>query len=164
MFAKQLTPKSWVLSNAKTNKSLGMVNLRDDKYFLMGVKESFESLEDIASKHFKTTLKDQEDTSKEVRPLVTDINGYPVKHPEACEFETKYIGDIAIETYKLKPGSKKIYAAGWIGLKFKNGLGCGIGVLFDTLKVDGFIGPYKNEIDLQFAAKQYNNGNNNDSI
>lgn len=157
MIVKQLTPKSWVLSNAKTNKSLGMVNLRDDKFYLLGVKEPFNSIEDIASKHFNTLLKEAE-PPKEIKEPVTEINGYPVKHPEACEFETKYIGDIAIETYKLKPGSKKVYVAGYIGLKFKSNLGLGIGVLFSTLSEGSFIGPFKNEIDMQFAAKQYNNG------
>ena len=159
MFAKQLTPKSWVLSNAKTNKSLGMVNLRDDnKFYLLGVKESFDSLNEIASKQFKTSLKNPEDSVKNTKVAVTDINGFPVKHAEACEFETIYVGTVAIETYKLAPGSKKVYAAGWIALLLDTHVGGGIGVLTNRLFEGGFLGPFRTELDLQFATKQYNNG------
>lgn len=154
---KQLTPTTFMLSDTKTEKTIGMATLKEQKYYLLGIKEPFESLDAVAN-HFGTQIKDPEDDSDDSE-IVTEINGYPVKHKTACEFETKQIGDIVIETYKIKPGSKKVYAAGYFGLKFKSNLGCGIGVLFDTLVNTGFIGPFKNEIDLQFAAKQYNNEN-----
>jgi len=156
---KQLTPTTWMLKDTKTEKTAGMVSLRDDKYYLLGNKESFNSLDAIAA-HFGTTIKEPDDETDDSE-VVTEINGYPVKHSTACEFETKYIGDIAIETYKVSPTSKKVYAAGYFGLKFKSNLGCGIGVLFQTLENTGFIGPFKNELDMQFAAKQYGNGDNN---
>lgn len=159
--AKQLTSTAWMLSDTKTEKSIGMVNFRNDKFYLMGNKEPFDSLEAIAS-FYGTELKDPDDETNDSE-VITEINGYPIKHRFACEIETKYIGDIAIETYKTKPGSKKVYAAGYYGLTFKaSPLGCGMGVLFQTLVDTGFIGPYKTELDMQFAANKYNNETKND--
>jgi hypothetical protein len=155
ILVKQLTPTTWMLNDTKTEKTIGMVNFRDEKYYLLGSKEPFSSLDAIAN-HFGTTIKEPDDETDDSE-VVTEINGYPIKHKTVCEIETKYIGGIAIETYKTKLESKKVYAAGWYGLKFKSNLGCGIGVLFQTLVDTGFIGPFKTEIDLQFAAKQYNN-------
>lgn len=154
---KELTPTTWMLNDTKTEKTVGMVKLKDEKYHLLGQKEPFDSMEAIAA-FFGTQLKEPDDETNDSE-VITEINGYPIKHKTAVEIETKYIGDIAIETYKVKEGSKKIYAAGYFGLKFKSNLGCGIGVLFQTLVETGFIGPFKSEIDLQFAAKQYNNEN-----
>lgn len=155
ILVKQLTPTTWMLNDTKTEKTVGMVSLRDEKYYLLGNKEPFCSLDAIAN-HYGTTIKEPDDDTDDSE-VVTEINGYPIKHKTACEIETRYIGEAPIETYKIKPESKKIYAAGYFGLKFKSNLGCGIGVLFQTLVDTGFIGPFKNELDLQFAAKKYNN-------
>lgn len=154
--AKQLTEKSWMIRDTKLEKSVGMVNLRDNLFYLLGVKEPFESLDAVAT-HLGGQLAASEQEIKE--ELITEINGFPIKHRTACSVETKEINGIKIETYKTSESSRKIYAAGYFGLIFKNGLGCGIGVLYQTLLDNGFIGPYKTEIDLEFSAKQYSNRN-----
>lgn len=152
--AKQLTDKTFMIRDTKLEKSLGMVTLRDEKYYLLGVKEPFNSLEDIAT-HFGGKLAvTQEEVEAE---LVSDINGYPIKHRTACCLETKEINGVTIETYKVSENSRKVYAAGYFGLMFKNGLACGIGVMFQTLVDNGFIGPFKSEMDMEFKAKEYKN-------
>ena len=142
-----------MLSDKKTEKSLGLVTKKENGFFIMGVKTPFNSLEDIAEKHFKSEIAEPEDKIEE--EVVSEINGYPIKHKGACDFETKEVNGIKIETYKTKPGSKKVYAAGFFGVPFKSGMNIGAGWLFQTLIDNKFIGPYISEMDAQFAAKDY---------
>jgi hypothetical protein len=153
--AKPLTETTWMMRDTRLEKSLGMVNKREDKYHLLGVKETFDSLEAIAQ-HFGGELVDVED--EETTETVSDIKGFPIKHKGALEFETKDVNGVTIETYKTKAGSKKVFAAGWYGLKFKNGLVPSYCPKFQTLLDNTFIGPYTNELDLKFHGKKFNLG------
>jgi len=155
--AKQLTENSWMLKDVKLDKSIGMVRKSDlGRYVIFGIKTSFDSLEEVAA-HFGGELVELDD--EEVQEILEPkfINGYPVKHREAFETESKEIKGVIVETYKNKEKSRKVFAAGWYGMKFKNGLVNCFCPKFSTLENSDFIGPYKNEIDLEFEVKKYNN-------
>lgn len=156
--AKQLTETTWMLSDTKTNKSVGMVNLKNNKFVLLGKKDEFESLDEVAlslGNKLKDTATQEDDTASEA---VTDINGVPVKHAAACEFETQTLDGVLIETYRIKAGYRKIFAAGYYGLKFKNGYVTAFCPLYKTLVDNGFIGPYNNLIDCEFYVNKTNKG------
>jgi len=155
ILAKQLSPTSWIMKDEKTEKSLGIVKLSDEKYTLFGKKDIYDSLESVAQALGGELVEADEENSEEV---ISEINGYPIKHKGACEFDTKEIAGKEIKTYKTKVGSKKVYIAGWVGLTFKNSLVLSLCPKFKTIEDNGFIGPFKTKLDLDFHAKKYNMG------
>jgi hypothetical protein len=156
--AKQLTETTWMLSDAKTGKSISMVNFKNNKFVLLGKKVEFETLDEVALSLGSKLQQHKDEVDTEVSEAVTDINGYPVKHPEACEFETQELEGVKIETYRIKAGYRKVFAAGYYGLKFKNGYVTAFCPLFKTLVDNGFIGPYNNQIDMEFHVNKINKG------
>lgn len=156
ILAKQLTENSWMLNNTKLNKNVGLVNQKNGKFFLIGNALEFNSLSEVA-KHLGGKLLDSpQEISEEEKEAnaVSDINGFPVKHDEVHDIEEIELNGEKIQTYKIKKGSKKIYAAGYFGLLFKSGACGAFCPLLKTLIDHGFIGPYNNEIDLEFNLKK----------
>lgn len=156
--AKQLTENSWMLADAKSGKTVGMVNFKNNKFVLLGKKQEFDTLEKTAEFLGGKLLDTANEEDVVMSEPVTDINGVPVKHAAACEFETQTLDGVSIETYRIKAGYRKVYAAGYFGLKFKNGYVTAFCPLFKTLVDNGFIGPYNNQIDMEFHVNKINKG------
>lgn len=154
---KQLTETSYMLSNSKTNKSLGIVNYKNEKFSLIGRKEQFDSLEDIAKEFDGKIQKSSEEDNNETAS-VTEYKGFPIKHPEACDFEEKVIKGVTLYTYRSKPGGKKFCCAGYYSSKFKTNYSLVLCPMVKTLIDNEFYGPYTNLIDAKFQTDKLNKG------
>ena len=155
ILVKQLSANSFIMSNSKTSKSLGLVNLKEDGFHLLGNKTVFKSLDDIAS-HFGGNI--EELSNEESAPQITEIEGIPVKHGSACDMQDFVVGEKSLKVYKTKVGSNILFAAGYFGLKFKNGYVATFCPKLKTLQENDFIGYYTNEMDLNFHLKKINKG------
>jgi hypothetical protein len=150
MYAKQLTETSWIVNSSKTGKSLGIVNLKNNNYVLLGKGNTFAKLEDIAL-HFGEKLEEQAELEPET---TTEVNGYPCKHGIA--FDIQQEEGNGISTYSNKEKGKVRYAAGYYGIKFKSGFVAAFCPKYETLQANEFIGPFKAKFDMQFEINKNN--------
>lgn len=155
---KKLTDKCWILNDQVSQKTVGMVSLKEDaKYYLTGNNDKgFDRMSLLIQEIFNDDIYETPEGGTVKSNSITQINGYPVQHENACELETKEINGILIETYKTKIGSRKTYAAGHFGLKFKSGLVLTLCPKVSTIQENGFIGPFRTELDAEFASKRTN--------
>jgi hypothetical protein len=134
----------WILE--ENAKRVGMMNFKDDNYVITLKKK------DIVA-HDKLELK-----SMGIEFIMRDLSqggnlevmGYPTDQEELFNVE-------AIKGYPCftkKAHSKSIHAAGWYGLKFKNGWVAVLCPRLSTLENNIHVGPYKTKMDLKVILQQ----------
>lgn len=135
--------KFWILEENATR--VGMMNLKDNNYTVHIGKQDFVA-------HDTSELRNM-GIEFAVRDLThgghISVMGYPTDQEDV--FNVKEID--GFPTYTKKIESNSIHAAGWYGLKFKNGWVAVLCPRLSTIKNNEYCGPYKNKMDLKSALK-----------
>lgn len=154
MFAKKLTDNTWMLTQDSGVK-LGIAKKVNDEFVLIGKKEKYESLYDIAGKHGEK-LKEANITTETLKDL--DIEGFPIKHKEFHNVEAHTITEAVdtIYSYNNSEKSEVLYAAGYYGIWFSNQYVIKKSPKLVTILENDFVGPFKDEFTTKFAVSQKN--------
>ena len=136
--------KFWILE--ENAKRVGMMNLKDDNY-IINLKKA-----DIVA-HDKGELK-----TLGIEFILRDftqgghleVMGFPTDQEEV--FNVQELKGYPCFTKKAQ--SKSIHAAGWYGLKFKNGWVAVLCPRLSTLDNNTNLGPYKTKMDLKVVLQQ----------
>lgn len=136
--------KFWILE--ENAKRVGMMNFKDDNY-IINLKKA-----DIVA-HDKGELK-----TLGIEFILRDftqgghleVMGFPTDQEEV--FNVQELKGYPCFTKKAQ--SKSIHAAGWYGLKFKNGWVAVLCPRLSTLDNNTNLGPYKTKMDLKVVLQQ----------
>ena len=140
--------KFWILE--ENAKRVGMMNFKDDNYIINLKKTELvaHNETDLKKMGIEFILRDftqgghlevmGNPTDQEEVFNVQEIKGYP------C--------------FTKKAHSKSIHAAGWYGLKFKNGWVTVLCPRLSTLENNTHLGPYKTKMDLKVVLQQQKEG------
>lgn len=136
--------KFWILE--ENAKRVGMMNLKDDNY-IINLKKA-----DIVA-HDKGELK-----TLGIEFILRDftqgghleVMGFPTDQEEV--FNVQELKGYPCFTKKAQ--SKSIHAAGWYGLKFKNGWVAVLCPRLSTLDNNTNLGPFKTKMDLKVVLQQ----------
>ena len=140
--------KFWILE--ENAKRVGMMNFKDDNY-IINLKKA-----DIVA-HDKGELK-----TLGIEFILRDFSqgghlevmGFPTDQEEV--FNVQELKGYPCFTKKAQ--SKSIHAAGWYGLKFKNGWVAVLCPRLSTLDNNINLGPYKTKMDLKVVLQQQKDG------
>lgn len=140
--------KFWILE--ENAKRVGMMNFKDDNY-IINLKKA-----DIVA-HDKGELK-----TLGIEFILRDftqgghleVMGFPTDQEEV--FNVQELKGYPCFTKKAQ--SKSIHAAGWYGLKFKNGWVAVLCPRLSTLDNNTNLGPYKTKMDLKVVLQQQKDG------
>jgi hypothetical protein len=140
--------KFWILE--ENAKRVGMMNLKDDNY-IINLKKA-----DIVA-HDKGELK-----TLGIEFILRDftqgghleVMGFPTDQEEV--FNVQELKGYPCFTKKAQ--SKSIHAAGWYGLRFKNGWVAVLCPRLSTLDNNTNLGPYKTKMDLKVVLQQQKDG------
>lgn len=147
---KPITENSWIL-HTNGNK-LGMLIQNANGYKVIGSldRKAFDNLEDLSQ--FLGGKITVEDVEQEQESEISDVDGYPIKHPMAY--------DIQLETYpsytKVEHSSTR-YAAGYYGVQFPNGWVSSYCPKITTLEDNKWIGPFRTRLEMLNAITQQKN-------
>lgn len=144
-----ITEKSWVLYKKSTK--LGLMRLQNDEYILIGESEfagTYESIENL-EKSLSDKIKFEQIEDKESEK--SKVEDYPIKHSEAYDIT---LGEYP--SYTKRPGSNDRYAAGYYGIKFKNGWQGGFCPRVTTLEAHEWKGPFKTKMEVDHTVKTEN--------
>ena len=153
---KKLTDKCWMLNDHATQKTVGMVNLKDENYYLVGKNQAFPRMSLLIQEIFNDDIYETPDGGTVKSNHITQIKGFPIRHENVIICGSEIINEKNIEIYKLKENSETTYAAGWFALNFKKGLVAAHNPRVNTLKQNEFIGPFYSEMDMEIEVKRYN--------
>jgi hypothetical protein len=140
--------KFWILE--ENAKRVGMMNFKDDNY-IINLRKA-----DIVA-HNTTEL-----TTLGIEFILRDftqgghleVRGFPTDQEEV--FNVQELKGYPCFTKKAQ--SKSIHAAGWYGLKFKNGWVAVLCPRLSTLDNNTNLGPYKTKMDLKVVLQQQKDG------
>jgi hypothetical protein len=141
--------KFWILE--ENAKRVGMMNFKDDNY-VINLRKT-----DIVA-HDKCELK-----TLGIEFILRDftqgghleVMGFPTDQEEV--FNVQELKGYPCFTKKAQ--SKSIHAAGWYGLRFKNGWVAVLCPRLSTLDNNTNLGPYKTKMDLKVVLQQQKDGN-----
>lgn len=141
--------KFWILE--ENAKRVGMMNFKDDNYVINLKKKDIVAHDKIELKKMgiEFILRDFTQGGH------LEVMGYPTDQEEV--FNVEKIRDYPCFTKKAT--SKSIHAAGWYGLKFKNGWVTVLCPRLSTLDNNTHLGPYKTKMDLKVVLQQQKDGN-----
>lgn len=139
----------WILE--ENAKRVGMMNFKDDNY-VINLRKT-----DIVA-HNKGELK-----TLGIEFILRDftqgghleVMGFPTDQEEV--FNVQELKGYPCFTKKAQ--SKSIHAAGWYGLRFKNGWVAVLCPRLSTLDNNTNLGPYKTKMDLKVVLQQQKDGN-----
>lgn len=134
----------WILE--ENAKRVGMMNFKDDNY-IINLRKT-----DIVARD-KTELK-----TLGIEFILRDftqgghleVRGFPTDQEEV--FNVRELKGYPCFTKKVQ--SKSIHAAGWYGLKFKNGWVAVLCPRLSTLDNNTNLGPFKTKMDLKVVLQQ----------
>lgn len=132
----QITENSWFM---KTNSDITGLLIKKDKYtFLTKTnKETFDTLDDIASKYGKISY-----IEREVE-IASNIDGFPVRHKDIEVISS----NPPIFVKKTKIGSNVEFYAGYWSIKHPNGWGSALCPKVSTVKETEHEGPFRTKLE-----------------
>lgn len=152
---KKLSDVSFVLSCTKTSRTIALVSMKDNKFHVFGQKDSFDTLDELASNFNAELVFDETENENTTAPI---IDGIQIKHDEAFDIQEKSIKEVNVFTYSSKKGSSVRFCAGYFGIQGKSLYSQSFCPKDTTLLENNFIGPYKSKFDLLFHITKANKG------
>jgi len=142
--------KFWILE--ENAKRVGMMNFKDNNYVINLKKKEMvaHGQADLKKLGIEFILRDLSQGGH------LEVMGYPTDQEELFNVETIK----GYPCFTKKAQSKSIHAAGWYGLKFKNGWVTVLCPRLSTLENNTHIGPYKTKMDLKVVLQQQKDGSN----
>jgi len=140
--------KFWILE--ENAKRVGMMNFKDDNYVISLKRKDFTAhdAKDLKRLGIEFVMRDLSHGGH------LEVMGYPTDQEEVFN-----VGKIdGYPTFTKKAQSKSIHAAGWYGLKFKNGWVTVLCPRLSTLHNNTHVGPYKTKMDLKVVLQQKKDG------
>lgn len=141
---KPVTDTSWILYHNGNKKAMivsipsGLIAIGDLQH------KNFINFDDMSKKLGGTVSFDEIEKSAE--PEISNINGYPIKHPQSYDLiENDY------PSYAKKPGSAIRFAAGYYGILFNYGWVTSYCPKVVTLDENKWIGPFRTRLELLSA-------------
>jgi hypothetical protein len=140
--------KFWILE--ENAKRVGMMNFKDDNYVINLRKEDIvaHNKGDLKTLGIEFILRDFSQGGH------LEVMGFPTDQEEV--FNVQELKGYPCFTKKAQ--SKSIHAAGWYGLKFKNGWVAVLCPRLSTLDNNTSLGPYKTKMDLKVVLQQQKDG------
>ena len=140
--------KFWILE--ENAKRVGMMNFKDDNYVINLKKKEIVAHDPVELKKLgiEFIMRDFAQGGN------LEVMGYPTDQEELFNVETIK----GYPCFTKKAQSKSIHAAGWYGLKFKNGWVAVLCPRLSTLDNNIHVGPYKTKMDLKTVLGQQKEG------
>lgn len=140
--------KFWILE--ENAKRVGMMNFKDNSYSINLRRKDYiahdsKELKNLGIEFVKRDL---------THGGHLEVMGYPTDQEEV--FNVKETD--SYPTFTKKAHSKSVHAAGWYGLKFKNGWVTVLCPRLSTLHNNTHVGPYKTKMDLKVILQQKKDG------
>lgn len=142
--------KFWILE--ENAKRVGMMNFKDDNYVINLKKKELvaHGKADLEKLGIEFILRDFTQGGN------LEVMGFPTDQEELFNVQTLK----GYPCFTKKAQSKSIHAAGWYGLKFKNGWVTVLCPRLSTLENNTHVGPYKTKMDLKVVLQQQKDGAN----
>lgn len=136
--------KFWILE--EQGNRVGMMNLNEGDYVIKLKKKDIvlHSLDELKKHHIEFAGRDLSHGGQ------MTVMGYPTDQEDV--FNIQKINDYPCFT--KKPNTKSIHAAGWYGVKFKNGWVQSFCPRLTTVTSYESVGPFKNQTDLRLILQQ----------
>jgi hypothetical protein len=136
--------KFWILE--EQGNRVGMMNLNGDNYVIKLKKKDIvlHSLDELKLHHIEFAGRDLSHGGQ------MTVMGYPTDQEDV--FNIQKIDEYPCFT--KKPNTKSIHAAGWYGVKFKNGWVQSFCPRLTTVTSYESVGPFKNQTDLRLILQQ----------
>lgn len=143
---KPMTESSWILH--KDGVRLALVTERNGQLAAMGKlgKSQFKDVDDLAQ-YLNARIEVEQPAAEIDEEILGDIQGYPIKHQAVIPIE--HASDLPL--YRR---GKTEHAAGFYGVKFKNGWVHSFCPKSSTLTENDYIGPFRTKLEMQNAISQ----------
>lgn len=141
--------KFWILE--EDAKRVGMMNFKDNNYVITLRRKDYvvNNAKDLKKMGIEFIMRDLKHGGH------LEVMGYPTDQEEVFNVSKKD----GLPTFTKKAHSKSVHAAGWYGLKFKNGWVAVLCPRLTTLQNNTHVGPYKTKMDLKVVLQQKKDGN-----
>jgi hypothetical protein len=136
--------KFWILESNGTR--VGMMNFNDGNYNVTINKKDviLHSAEELRSYKIEFTSRDFTHGGQ------MTVMGYPTDKEDVYNVESIS----GYPCFTKKSTSKSVHAAGWYGVKFKNGWIQSFCPRLSTVETYESVGPYKSQVDLRVILQQ----------
>lgn len=150
----QLTKHCWLVKHLSNSDYTGLLSKTNDGYEFLGKTEklSFETLKE-AEKIFGKL----KEVKKKESDIITDIDGYPIKHDDINIISTEP------PIYNKREGGVE-FIAGYCCIKFERGWALTFCPKYTTFSNNESLGPFRNKIEAQGQVKIMNTRMINESF
>ena len=136
--------KFWILE--ENAKRVGMMNFKDDNYVITLRRKDYVAHDNKELKNLGIEFVKRDLT----HGGHLEVMGYPTDQEDVYNIQ-KIDG---YPCFTKKANTKSVHAAGWYGVKFKNGWVQSFCPRLTTVQSYESVGPYKNQTDLKLVLQQ----------
>lgn len=136
--------KFWILE--EQGNRVGMMNFSDGDYVIKLKKKDLilHSTDELKKHHIEFAGRDLSHGGH------MTVMGYPTDQEDVYNIQEVN----GLPCFTKKPNTKSVHAAGWYGVKFKNGWVPSFCPRLSTINSYETLGPYKSQMDLRLTLQQ----------